>query len=106
MGDLFLRWKTYLPFGIILVLYFIARHRALGYGLTQDLHLGDVWFRVITAPSIVWDYFRLQIFPYPLELYHGSPKIFGFERLAMVWGVLFMGLYFFVLFKIGDIPRR
>jgi len=106
MGNLFLRWKTYLPFGIVLVLYFIARHHALGYGLTQDLHWGDVWLRVMAAPSIVWDYFQLQLFPYPLKLYHGSPEIFGLAKLAIVWGVLFMGLYLYVLFKVSRYSKE
>jgi len=105
-ADLLFRWKTYLPYGMIILVYFVARNHALGYGLTQDLRWEESWVRILTAPAIFWDYFRLQVFPYPLKPFHGRPEWWGSATVAIAWGLIFLGSYLFLILRMGRFSKE
>lgn len=99
VAELVGRWRAYVPYAVVAALYFVARRAALGFVTTGDLKAGEFLGRVVNAPALVWDYFRLELVPYPLVVLHCRPSLFGSEELAVVWGFAFLAAYLAFLFR-------
>jgi tetratricopeptide (TPR) repeat protein len=72
----------------------------LGYGLTQDLKWNELGIRLATVPALIWDYFRLQIIPYPLMIFHERPTLFGSPWAGIFWGMIFLFLFLLFLYRL------
>src|SRR5262245_42485594 len=63
-------------FVLISVLYFVARHQALGFWLNDSKFVRHgIAEQLLTIPLVIWKYIGLLFLPVNLSLFHGTPLV-------------------------------
>jgi len=92
-------FQHYLPFLGIILIYFGVRQAVLGslvLGGEIEERLAGGWALI---PVMVWEYFRLLVFPYPLVVLRPSPLIEGFWSGRVLGSLLFVISFVLILYK-------
>ena len=93
-------FQHYLPFLGIILIYFGVRQAVLGslvLGGEIEEKMAGGWPLI---PVIVWEYFRLLVFPYPLVVLRPSPLIEGFWSGRVLGSLLFVIGFALILYKV------
>jgi tetratricopeptide (TPR) repeat protein len=84
---------TYLPFVLVLIIYFLLRHSATG-SLLSPSKTGDVWTKIYYAPYLIVYNLRCVFFPYRLHSFAiGYPaSLLGWKAIGSIFALVVAGI--------------